>query len=175
MVKCRGNFLQLVAREPQQRAAAVRCGHPGSPWIFNDFHGFIDVKNCEHLASFICVYIHIIHIQFFFPHLCFTLLIHSDIVIVCSNIWGPPTSSNIQVPSLLFQLRVTALCDLCRWEEVPYFRQGLGARAAGHFQWVDKKGTILTGKHRFSHELWDFPVFFPNKTNQLTFGSKLSL
>ena len=22
--------------------------------------------------------------------------------------------------------------------------------------------------HRFSHEIWDFPVFFPNKTNQLT-------
>ena len=28
-------------------------------------------------------------------------------------------------------------------------------------QWVDKKGKILTGNHRFSHEIWDVPVIFP--------------
>ena len=29
----------------------------------------------------------------------------------------------------------------------------------GH--WVDKKGKILTGNHRLSHQMWDFPVIFP--------------
>ena len=28
-------------------------------------------------------------------------------------------------------------------------------------QWVDKKGKILTGNHRFSPEIFDFPVIFP--------------
>ena len=28
-------------------------------------------------------------------------------------------------------------------------------------QWVDKKGNISTGNHRFSHEIWDFRVIFP--------------
>ena len=30
-------------------------------------------------------------------------------------------------------------------------------------QWVDKKGKILTGNHRFSHDTWDLPVFFSLK------------
>ena len=29
------------------------------------------------------------------------------------------------------------------------------------YQWVDKKGNILTGNHRFSNDVWDFPVVFP--------------
>ena len=32
---------------------------------------------------------------------------------------------------------------------------------------LTKKGTS-TGNHRFSHEIWDFPVIFPTKTNQLS-------
>ena len=32
----------------------------------------------------------------------------------------------------------------------------------GLWLWVDKKGKILTGNHRFSHDLWDFPVIFDN-------------
>ena len=36
-----------------------------------------------------------------------------------------------------------------------------GKRIHNYGQWVDNKGKILTGNHRFSHEIWDFPVNFP--------------
>ena len=40
-------------------------------------------------------------------------------------------------------------------------------------QWIGLLGKILTGNHRFSHEIWGFPVNLPQQTNPLNVARKL--
>ena len=58
---------------------------------------------------------------------------------------------------------------LCGIEETIHETVGPWHDFMVNFQWVDLRENLqeTSGNHVFSHEIWDFPVIFPVKTNQL--------